>query len=90
MNKSDLIEAVAGSADISKIAAGRAIDALLEAITTALKAGDTVAIAGFGSFSAKLRPARVGRNPKTGEAINIAEARVPAFKSGKGLKDLLK
>ncbi|MSQ67441.1 MAG: HU family DNA-binding protein [Gammaproteobacteria bacterium] len=90
MNKSDLIEAVAETTDMSKIAAGRAVDALIDAIAKALKAGDTVAIAGFGSFSAKLREARVGRNPKTGEAINIAASRVPAFKSGKGLKDLLK
>lgn len=90
MNKSDLIEAVAETTDMSKIAAGRAVDALIDTIAKALKAGDTVAIAGFGSFSAKLREARVGRNPKTGEAINIAASRVPAFKSGKGLKDLLK
>jgi DNA-binding protein HU-beta len=90
MNKSDLIDAVADAADISKMSATRTVDAVISAIGEALKAGDTVTLAGFGSFQAKVRPARTGRNPKTGEAIAIAESKVPAFKSGKALKDLLK
>jgi DNA-binding protein HU-beta len=90
MNKSDLIDAVADAADISKMSATRAVDAVITAIGEALKAGDTVTLAGFGNFQVKVRPARTGRNPKTGEAIAIAESKVPAFKSGKALKDLLK
>ena len=90
MNKSDLIDAVADTADLSKLAAARAVDATLAAIGKALAAGDSVALAGFGTFQVKTRPARTGRNPKTGEALAIAESKIPAFKSGKGLKDLLK
>jgi DNA-binding protein HU-beta len=90
MNKSDLVDAVAEAADLSKMSAARAVDAVVAAIGQALKNGDTVALAGFGTFQAKLRPARTGRNPKTGEPIDIPEAKIPAFKSGKGLKDLLK
>ena len=90
MNKSELVDAVAAGADLPKAAAARAVDAVITAIGDALKAGDSVTLAGFGSFVSKVRPARTGRNPKTGEAIAIAESRVPAFKSGKALKDLLK
>lgn len=89
MNKSELIDAVAEESELTKIAAARAVDAVLSNIAKALQAGDSVALAGFGSFVAKVRPARTGRNPKTGEAIAIAESRVPTFKSGKALKDLL-
>ena len=89
MNKSELVDAVAAEADLPKTTAARAVDAVIANISKALQAGDTVALAGFGSFVAKVRPARTGRNPKTGEAIAIAESRVPAFKSGKALKDLL-
>lgn len=87
MNKSELIDAVADSADLPKAAAARAIDAMTDAITGALKSGDSVALVGFGSFSVKNRAARTGRNPQTGAPINIAAAKVPAFKAGKALKD---
>ena len=87
MNKTDLIDNIAEQADISKAAAGRALDAVLDSVTAALKAGDTVTLVGFGSFSAKDRAARTGRNPQTGEAIEIAAARAPVFKAGKTLKD---
>jgi DNA-binding protein HU-beta len=89
VNKTDLIESIAVSADIPKASAMRALDATLEAITGALKSGDSVALVGFGTFVVKDRPARVGRNPKTGESINIAASKVPGFKPGKGLKDQL-
>ncbi|MFT6915868.1 MAG: DNA-binding protein HU-beta [Motiliproteus sp.] len=87
MNKSELIDAIAASADLSKASAGRALDAALEAITGALKADDSVALVGFGTFSVKQRAARTGRNPQTGNPIQIAAATVPAFKAGKALKD---
>ena len=87
VNKSELIEAVAGSADISKAAAGRAIDAVVESVTNALKSGDQVTLIGFGTFSVKDRAARTGRNPQTGAEIQIAAAKIPSFKAGKGLKD---
>lgn len=87
MNKSELIEAVAASADIPKAAAGRAVDAVVEAVTGALKEGDQVALVGFGTFSVKERAARTGRNPQTGQPIEIAAANIPSFKAGKALKD---
>ena len=87
MNKSGLIDAIAASADLSKAAAGRALDAMVESITTALKNGDQVSLVGFGSFQVKDRAARTGRNPRTGEEIQIAAAKVPSFKAGKALKD---
>lgn len=87
MNKSELIDAVAESADLSKAAAARAIDAVTDSVTAALKAGDSVSLVGFGSFNVKSRPARTGRNPQTGAPINIAAAKVPSFKAGKALKD---
>jgi DNA-binding protein HU-beta len=87
VNKSELIDAIAASADLSKASAGRALDAALEAITGALKADDSVALVGFGTFSVKQRAARTGRNPQTGNPIQIAAATVPAFKAGKALKD---
>lgn len=87
MNKSELIDSVAESADLSKAAAARAIDAMTEAVTGALKKGDSVSLVGFGSFAVKQRPARTGRNPQTGAPINIAAAKVPSFKAGKALKD---
>jgi len=89
MNKADLIEAVADSADLSKAAAGRALDAAIEAITNALKKGDTVTLVGFGTFSVRKRAARTGRNPRTGEAIKIKASKVPGFKAGKALKDAI-
>lgn len=87
MNKSDLIEAIAKSADISKAAAGRALDATVESIKKALKKGDTVSLVGFGTFKVGKRAARNGRNPRTGETIKIKAAKVPKFSAGKGLKD---
>ena len=90
MNKAELIDAVAVKADLSKAAAGRALDAALEAITKALKKKDTVTLVGFGTFSVRKRSARIGRNPKTGEEIKIRASRVPGFKAGKALKDAIK
>jgi len=87
VNKTELIDAVAEGADISKAAATRAVDTMLETITSALAKGDQVALVGFGTFSVKERAARTGRNPRTGEAIQIAAAKVPGFKAGKALKD---
>lgn len=87
MNKTQLIEAVAAAADLPKAAANRAVDAMLDAIVGALKSEDQVALVGFGTFEVKKRAARVGRNPKTGEALNIAASNVPSFKAGKALKD---
>lgn len=87
MNKSELIDAIAASADLSKASAGRALDAALDAITGALKDGDSVALVGFGTFAVKARAARTGRNPQTGKPIEIKAANVPGFKAGKALKD---
>ncbi|AZL84228.1 HU family DNA-binding protein [Aliivibrio salmonicida] len=87
VNKSQLVDQIAENADISKAAAGRALDALVETVTETLKSGDQVTLVGFGSFIVRERAARTGRNPKTGEAIEISAAKVPAFKAGKALKD---
>ena len=87
MNKSELIDAIADGADISKAAAGKALDSVIEAVTGALKKGDQVSLVGFGTFSVKHRPARTGRNPQTGKEIQIAAANVPGFKAGKALRD---
>jgi len=89
MNKSELIEAVAQSADISKAAATRAVDAFVDNVVQALKEGDQVTLVGFGTFLVRDRAARTGRNPRTGETIHIAASKVPGFKAGKGLKDAL-
>ena len=90
MNKSDLIEAVAEAADISKAAAGRAVDGMTDAIIAALKGGETVSLIGFGTFVVKERAARTGRNPKTGASIEIGASKTPSFKAGKALKDAIK
>jgi DNA-binding protein HU-beta len=87
MNKSDLIDAMADAADISKAAAGRALDGLVDAVTRALKSGDSVSLVGFGTFTVRERAARTGRNPQTGQTINIPASKNPAFKAGKALKD---
>ncbi|MFZ9129776.1 MAG: HU family DNA-binding protein [Pseudomonadales bacterium] len=89
MNKQELIDNMADSADISKAAAGRALDAMISSISGALKKGDSLTLVGFGTFSVRSRAARTGRNPKTGETIQIKAAKVPAFKAGKALKDAL-
>lgn len=90
MNKSELIDAIAASADISKAAAGRALDAVTGAVTSALKGGDQVTLIGFGTFAVKERAARTGRNPQTGKEIKIPASKVPGFKAGKALKDAVK
>ena len=82
MNKSDLVDAVAGSADMSKAEAGRAVDAVLDGISGALGKGDPVALVGFGTFSVRHRAAREGRNPQTGATIQIAAKKVVKFKAG--------
>ena len=87
MNKSELIDAIASSADLSKASAGRALDAVVETVTNTLKEGDSVSLVGFGVFSVKDRAARTGRNPQTGEPIQIKAAKIPSFKAGKALKD---
>jgi DNA-binding protein HU-beta len=87
MNKAELIEAIADAADLTKADAGRSLDGMLNAITDALKKGDTVSLVGFGSFLVKERAARQGRNPQTGKTITIAAAKIPSFKAGKALKD---
>jgi DNA-binding protein HU-beta len=89
MNKSELTDLVANAADLSKASASRAVDAVVDAITAALKKGEQVSVVGFGTFLVRERGARSGRNPRTGETINIAASKVPAFKPGKGLKDAL-
>ncbi len=86
MNKAELIDAVAASTDSSKADAGRAVDAIIAAVTKALKKGDQVALVGFGTFLVRKRAARSGRNPQTGATIKIKAAKVPAFKAGKALK----
>jgi len=87
MNKGELIESVAASAGLSKADAGRAVDAVVESISGALKGGSQVSLVGFGTFTVKRRAARQGRNPRTGETIQIAASNVPGFKAGKALKD---
>ena len=87
MNKSELVDAVAESAELSKAAASRAVDGFISAVTGALTEGDQVALVGFGTFLVRDRAARTGRNPRTGEEIQIPAAKNPAFKAGKALKD---
>ena len=87
MNKGELIEAVAGSAGLSRADATKAVDAVLDNVTRTLARGESVSLVGFGTFSVKARAARMGRNPRTGEAIHIKASNVPGFKAGKALKD---
>jgi DNA-binding protein HU-beta len=89
MNKGDFVSAVADAADLSKADAGRAVEAAIDVITKALKKGDTVALVGFGTFLARKRAARTGRNPRTGQTIKIKASKNPSFKAGKALKDAL-
>lgn len=89
MNKNEFIDRVADFADMNKAEAGRAVDAVFDAITEALKKGDDVRLVGFGTFSAAKRAAREGRNPRTGEKIQIKASIQPKFSAGKGLKDAL-
>ncbi len=87
MNKTGLIEVVAEQADLSKAAATRAVDAVVNAVTEALRDGEQVSLVGFGTFSVRERAARTGRDPRTGKSIQIKASKVPGFKSGKALKD---
>ncbi len=87
MNKSELIDAIADSAELTKTDASSALDAVIDSITNALKGGDSVTLVGFGTFQVKDRAERQGRNPQTGEAITIKAAKIPSFKAGKALKD---
>lgn len=87
VNKSELIDQIAKSADISKAAAGRALDAMIGSVKSSLKKGGSVTLVGFGTFHVGKRAARSGRNPRTGAAIKIKAAKVPKFRAGKGLKD---
>lgn len=90
MNKSELIDAIAGGADISKAAAGKAVDTIVETITKAVAKGDQVTLVGFGSFKAAKRAARVGKNPKTGAEIKIPATTVPKFTAGATFKEIVK
>ena len=90
MNKSELIDHVSAQADISKAAAGRAIDATLEAMKNALQHGDSVTLIGFGTFSVRERPERTGRNPRTGDPIEIPAGKHPSFKPGQKLREAVR
>lgn len=89
MNKAELIQAVAAKSGLTKKDAEAAVAAVIESVTEALKAGDKVSLVGFGNFVVKARAARTGKNPQTGEAIEIAACKVPAFVAGKALKDAI-
>lgn len=87
MNKTELVEQMSQQTGLTKVDAGRAVDALIATITNELKQGQDVTLMGFGTFQTKARAARTGRNPQTGQVIQIAAATVPSFKAGKALKD---
>jgi DNA-binding protein HU-beta len=89
MNKQELINSIAEKCDFSKAESKRALDACIEGITQALKGGDEVTLVGFGTFKVGQRAARTGRNPQSGAEIQIAAAKIPNFKAGKGLKDVV-
>ena len=87
MNKSELIDAIAAKSGLKKTESAAAMDAFIDAVGEALKQGDQVTLVGFGTFLVREREARTGRNPRSGETIEIAASRLPSFKAGKGLKD---
>ena len=89
MNKSELIDAIAGKSGLTKADAGRALDGFIQSVEETLKNGDSVALVGFGTFEVKDRAERKGRNPQTGEEITIKAAKIPSFKAGKSLKDIV-
>ena len=89
MNKSELIDAIAAASELTKSDAGKALDGFLEAVKNALSKGESVALVGFGTFSVKERAERKGRNPQTGNEIIIKAAKIPSFKAGKTLKDVV-
>lgn len=90
MKKSEMVAAIAEAAELSKADAARALDAFVDCVTAALKAGDSVTLVGFGTFEVRERAARQGRNPRTGKPLKIKASKVPAFKAGKALKDGIK
>ncbi len=90
MNKTELVETVARATDLSKVAVGKALDAMLATIGKALKEGDSVVLTGFGTFSMRERPARTGHNPKTGQPMELKASKTPVFKAGKILRDTVK
>jgi DNA-binding protein HU-beta len=90
VNKAELIEHIANNADLKKAEAGRALDALIDAVRRTLKKGESVSLIGFGTFTVTKRAARTGRNPRTGATIKIKAAKIPKFRPGKGLKDAIK
>ena len=90
MNKQTIVEAVHGKLGGTKVAAEQAVETMIETITASLKKGEEVSIAGLGIFSVKTRAARTARNPRTGEAIQVAAMRVPKFRAAKALKDAVK
>ena len=90
MNKSELVDAVAATANLSKSAASKAVDSVLNAITQSLQQGEQVTLIGFGSFAVRERAARTGRDPRSGKSIDIAASKSPVFKAGKALKDAVK
>lgn len=90
MNKSELISAVADASDVSKADVGRVVDSFIQVVSKTLKKNDKVAIVGFGTFEARKRAARQGRNPKTGAPLKIAASKTPTFKAGKTFKDAIK
>jgi len=87
MNKSELVDAVSSQSGLAKADAARAVEAVLESVSSALKGGDTVALVGFGTFAVKARAARTGLNPRTREPLQIPASKMPVFKAGKALKD---
>ena len=89
MNKSELIDAIAESAGLTKVDAGKALDGFIGAVTHSLTKGESVVLVGFGTFEVKERAERKGRNPQTGEEITIKAAKIPSFKAGKSLKDVV-
>ncbi|MBS1225283.1 MAG: DNA-binding protein HU-beta [Proteobacteria bacterium] len=90
MNKTELVDAVAQATDLSKVAAGKAVTAVLDAIQGTLEKGGSVVLTGFGTFSMRERPARAGHNPKTGQPMEIKASKTPVFKAGKTLRDAVK
>lgn len=90
MNRTELIDHIAEKSEITKASASRALDAMLEGVALSLKNGDPVVLVNFGTFTIKMRAARLGRNPKTGEVLNIKASKVVGFKAGKSLKDAVK
>ena len=89
MNKAEFVGAVADTAELTKVDAAKAVEAVIDVIKTALKKGDTISLVGFGTFTVRKRAARSGRNPRTGQTIKIKASKNPAFKAGKALKDAL-